>query len=95
VINATDGCVTGVKMKIIIKKINRFTKTLISNERTYDNNYLHKLFGHCGQETLNNTFEMYGFKTSGKFKTCEQCAIGKAEQKNLNNNFLGSSNVPG
>jgi hypothetical protein len=38
---------------------------------------------------------MYGFKSSGNFDTCEQCAIAKAWQKNLNKNWLGSSNLPG
>jgi hypothetical protein len=51
------------------------------------------LFGHCGQETLNNTVKMYGFKASGNFETYEQCAITKALQKNVNKNWLGSSNV--
>jgi hypothetical protein len=55
-INATDGCVTGVLMKqILFNNINGFDNSSISNERTYDINQLHKLFGHCGQETLNNT----------------------------------------
>jgi hypothetical protein len=39
--------------------------------------------------------KMYGFKSSGSFDTCEQCAIAKAQQKNVNNNWLGSSNLPG
>jgi hypothetical protein len=58
-----------------------------------DINYFHKLFRHCSQETLNNTIKMYGFKSSVNFKTCEQCAIAKSEQKNVNKNWLGSSNV--
>jgi hypothetical protein len=38
---------------------------------------------------------MYGFKSSGNFDRCEQCAIAKARQKNVNKNWLGSSNLPG
>jgi transposase InsO family protein len=38
---------------------------------------------------------MYGFKSSGNFDTCEQCAIAKAQQKNVNKNWLVSSNLPG
>jgi hypothetical protein len=38
---------------------------------------------------------MYGFKSSGSFDTCEQFAIAKARQKNVNKNWLGSSNLPG
>jgi hypothetical protein len=79
VIHATDGCVTGVLMKpILSENINGFANASISNERIYDINHLHKLFGHCGQEILNKTIKMYGFKSSGSFDTCEQCAIAKA-----------------
>jgi hypothetical protein len=96
VINATDGCVTGVLMKpIMSNNINGFANASISNERIYDINYLHKLFAHCGQEILNKTIKMYGFKSSGSFDTCEQCAIEKAQQKNVNEQWLGSSNLPG
>jgi hypothetical protein len=96
VIHATDGCVTGSFMKpTLFNNINRFANATISNERTYDIIHLHELFGHCGQETLNNTIKMYGFKSSGNFETCEQCAIAKAQQKNVNKNWLGSSNVQG
>jgi hypothetical protein len=79
VIHATDGCVTGVLMKpILSNNINRFSNASIINERSYDINYLHKLFGHCGQEIINNTVKMYGFKSSGNFDTCEKCSIAKA-----------------
>jgi hypothetical protein len=96
VIHATDGCMTGVLMKpIMSKNINGFANASISTERSYDINHLHKVFGHCGQEVLNNTINMYGFKSSGNFDTCEQCAIAKAQRKNVNKNMLVSSNLPG
>jgi hypothetical protein len=44
----------------------------------------------------NKTIKIYGFKSSGSFDTCEQCAIAKAQQKkNFNKDWLGSSNLPG
>jgi hypothetical protein len=96
VINAMDGCVTEVLMKpISFNYINGFANASISNERIYDINYFHKLLGHCGKETLSNTVKLYGFKSSGNFKTCEQNAITKARKKNVKNDWLGSSNVPG
>jgi hypothetical protein len=55
----------------------RFANASIRSERIYDINHLHKLFGHCGQEILNKTIKMYGFKFTGSFDTCEQCAIVK------------------
>jgi hypothetical protein len=58
VIHATDDCVTGVLMKPILSdNINGFANASISNERSYDVNHLHKLFGHFGQETLNETIK--------------------------------------
>jgi hypothetical protein len=82
VIHSTDGSVTGVLMKSILhNSINGFANASISNQRTYDINHLHKLFGHYGQETLNNTSKMYGFKSSGNFEPCEQCTIANVPQK--------------
>jgi hypothetical protein len=96
VIHATDGCVTGVLMEpILSNNINGFANASISNVRIYDINHLHKLFGHYGQEILNKTIKMYGFKSSGSLDTCEQCAIAKTRQKNVKKNWLGSSNSPG
>jgi hypothetical protein len=95
VIDTTDGCVTGLSMKpMISNNINGFANASISNERIYYINHLHKLFGHCGQEILNITIKMYRFKSSGCFDTCEQCAIAKARQKNVNKQWLGSINLP-
>jgi hypothetical protein len=75
--------------------INGFFNASISTEISYDLNHLHKVFGNCGQEILNYTIKMYGFKSSGNFDTCEQCAIAKPQQKNVNKNWLCSSNLPG
>jgi hypothetical protein len=73
VINAIDGCVTEILMKpLTTKNINGYAIVSISNERNYYIDSLYKLFGHCGQETLNNTIEMYGFKSSGNFESYEQ-----------------------
>jgi hypothetical protein len=96
VINTTDGCVTGVSMKpMMSNNINGFANASISNELIYDIDHLHKLFGHCCQEILNKMIKIYGFKSSGSFDTYEQCAIAKARQKNIDNQLLGSSNLPG
>jgi hypothetical protein len=94
VIHATDGCVTEVLMKpILINNINGFANASISNKRSYDINHLHKIFVHCGQEILKNKIKMYGVKSSSNFDTYGQCAIAKSRQKNVNKNWLGSSNL--
>jgi hypothetical protein len=80
--NATDGFVTLVLMKpIMSNNINGFANESIIDERTYDINYLYKIFGSCGQETLRTIIKLYGFKSSGKIETCKQCAIATALQK--------------
>jgi hypothetical protein len=44
---------------------------------------------------LSKIIKIYGFKSTGSFDTCEQCAIAKARQKSVNKNWLGSSDLPG
>jgi hypothetical protein len=97
VINAVDGCITGVMMNSLPAEHTNdgFVHTLIGNERIYDINHLHRLFGYFGQVTLKNTVKMYGFKSPGKFETCEECAIAKAQQKSVSKNWSGSSTIPG
>jgi hypothetical protein len=74
VIHATDGCVTEVLMEPIkSNNIIGFANALIGNERSYDINHLHKVFG----QVLNDIINMYGFKSSSDFDTFEQCAIAK------------------
>jgi hypothetical protein len=91
-----DGCVTGVMMKPIVKKIihDGYAHTSIGMERSLDINHLHNIFGHCGLETLKSTSKMYGLKHSENFETCEESAVAKARQKNVNKSWLNSSDVP-
>jgi hypothetical protein len=76
-----NGFVTGVNMKTLTPKAihNGMVDTTISE--AYDINYLHKASGHCGLETLKNTARVYGFKFTGQFEVCEDCAIAKARQR--------------
>jgi hypothetical protein len=84
IIKTMNDFVTGVNMKTLLPKAiyNGMVNTTISE--AYDINYLHKAFGHCGLETLKNTARMYGFKFTSQFEVCEDCAIAKARQKNIN-----------
>ena len=65
VINAVDGCVTGVMMKSLPAEHTNdgLAHTLIGNERIYNINHLHRLFEHCDQETLKYTIKVYSFKS--------------------------------
>jgi hypothetical protein len=46
-------------------------------------------------ETLKNTARMYGFKFTGQFEICEDCAIAKSRQMNVNKVCSGSSKILG
>jgi hypothetical protein len=61
-----DGCVTGLVMKPIVKKRihDGYAHTFIGMERSLDINLLHKVFRHCGLETLKSSSKMYGLKYS-------------------------------
>jgi hypothetical protein len=77
-----DGCVTGVMMRPIVseKLYSAYAHTSIGSDKILEINYLHRVFGHCGLETLKSTVQMYGLKHSGEFETCEECAVAKAGQ---------------
>jgi len=59
-----DGCVTGVMMRTISAKqaYGGFAHASIEKEKRFDINHLHRVFGHCGMETLKNTVKMYGLR---------------------------------
>jgi hypothetical protein len=84
-----DGCVTSVMMRPILSEraYGGYAHTTIEKEKSFDINHLHRIVGHCGHETLKNTVKMSCFNSSGVLKTCEECAIAKARQKNVNKNW--------
>ena len=53
------------------------------------------MLGHCGSDKLKKTANIHGFKLIGEFKTCEECAISKARQKNVAKEWKGGSQIPG
>jgi hypothetical protein len=88
VINAVDGYVTGVVMKSLhaVQANDGLAHAIVGKKRIYSINKVHRMFGHCGQETLKNTVKMYGFKSYTVLETCEECAIATAQQKGVNKN---------
>jgi hypothetical protein len=77
VINALDGCVDGVVMKSLhAEQANDgFAHAIVGNKSIYSINNVHRMFGHCGQETFKNTVKMYGFNSSTLLETCQECAL--------------------
>ena len=55
----------------------------------------HEIMGHCGMDKLQKTANIHGFKLTGKSAICEDCALAKARQKNVNKEWKGSSKLPG
>jgi hypothetical protein len=49
VMNAADGCISGLMMKFLRAEhtSDRFTHALIGHNKIYKINHLHILFGHC------------------------------------------------
>ena len=96
IIPTTNGFVTGVKMCAVRRDIayNALVNTTINN-KGFDVNHLHKVFGHCGIEAVKNTAKIHNLQLFGKFEVCKDCAIAKAKQKGVNKVWSGGSNIPG
>jgi hypothetical protein len=44
----------------------------------------HQCLGHLSQQSTKDTAKQLGWHLTGKFVKCEDCAIGKGHQKNVN-----------
>jgi hypothetical protein len=53
------------------------------------------MIGHCGVNLLKKIANIHGLKLKGEFKVCEDCAVAKARQSNVNKDWKGGSQVPG
>jgi hypothetical protein len=54
-----------------------------------------RLICFSGSGRLDRTAKIHGFKLIGELKTCKECAISKARQKNVNKEWKGSNQIPG
>ena len=90
-----DGIVTGIKMSVNNSSVAYNSISDPVSKKNVDINLFHKMLGHCGSDRLEKTAKIHDFKLHGEFKTCEECAIAKARQKNLNKDWKGGSQIPG
>jgi hypothetical protein len=60
-----------------------------------DLNKFHDMIGHCCVERLKKTANIHGLKLKGEFKVCEDCAVAKARQRNVNKDWKGGIQVLG
>jgi hypothetical protein len=65
------------------------------SEMKVDINRIHKIVGHVGEKALRATSHHYDWKLTGKLEVCEECAIVKARQKNINEISKGGGKNPG
>ena len=59
---------------------NALANTTINN-KGFDVNHLHKVFGHCGIEAVKNTAKIHNLQLFGKFEVCEDCAVERQSRK--------------
>ena len=56
---------------------------------------LHEVLGHPGEAKARATAKYMGWQVTGKATPCENCAIGKAKQKNVPKTSAERSKIPG
>jgi hypothetical protein len=49
-----------------------------------DVNKCHEVIGHFDVDRLKKTANIQSLKLKGEFKVCEDCAVAKARQRNIN-----------
>jgi hypothetical protein len=49
-----------------------------------DVNRYHEIIGHCGFDGLKKTATIHGLRFKGELKLCEDCAVAKTRQTNVN-----------
>jgi hypothetical protein len=85
------GVITGVEM------VPRVDATHLTLEKgmTVNINKLHLLLGHVCEKILKATAEHYDLKVTGEYKVCTDCALAKAQQKNVPKESAVVSSKPG
>jgi GAG-pre-integrase domain len=84
VINTLSGTISGIKMIDNESPVAYVAQSNFSSINTIDINKIHKMIGHCGTDRLKRTATIHNLKLKGKLKVCEDCALAKARQKNVN-----------
>jgi hypothetical protein len=94
IMKTKNGFVPGIRLMPVLSDIG--TAVVESGKgESIDVNNLHKILGHCGDESTRLTGKAFGFNVTGKFDTCEACSVAKARQKNVNKEWKGGSTTSG
>jgi len=86
------GFILGIEMK---QRSNDMAQANLQAGREININVLHQRMGHANEDTIRKTAAAMGVKVIGNFMKCEDCAFGKARQKNLNKNPVPRSETKG
>jgi len=88
-----DGFLGGVDM--IAKE--EIANLCLQSNKAHDINFLHKLFSHCAQDTINNTAKHCNLqvKTRTPLEPCPMCKIAKAVQTDVPNQTSTKATKPG
>jgi hypothetical protein len=94
IIKSLDGTVSGIEMVSLESPSAYIAQNKTDSSKSIDVNKFHEMIGHCGVNCLNKTAQVHVLKLKGDFKVCEDCAVAKARQKNLNKDWKGGSQAP-
>jgi hypothetical protein len=99
VIRTTNGFVSGIKLSIypypVSSPVSCNAMINVEHNKGIDINVFHEMMSHCGVDKLQKAADIHGLKLTGKPTICENCALAKARQKNVNKEWKGSSKIPG
>jgi hypothetical protein len=95
VIKTVNGSISGIKMTTYDPSVAYLAKVSLNAIKEIDVNKFHEMIGHCGVDCLKKTANIHGLKLKGEFEVCEDCAVAKARQRNINKDWKGGSQVPG
>ena len=88
-----DGFLGGVDM--IAKE--EIANLCLQSNRAHDINFLHKLFGHCVQDTIANTAKHYNLQVKARtpLEPCPMCKIANAVQTDIPKQTSTKATKPG
>ena len=95
VIKTLSGSISGIKMVCKESSVAYTAQHKTELRNSIDINKFHEMLGHCGSDRLKRTAMIHGLKLKGELKVCEDCAIAKARQKNVNQDWKEGSQKPG
>src|SRR5210317_184296 len=94
IIKTGRGYVAGVEM--VPRSMDQvYAYTCINKKIPVENSRVHSMLGHSGKKCVIATAKFYGWKLKGDFKTCQDCAMAKARQKNIAKTTSTKSTVGG